>query len=114
MTLLLRHVVAASAPLVPVDDETNRGIAAEATRRVGTPAHEVSEIPPYATVADALIGIDQSRTEFRLTLQTLRPGDFSKRMKTRRGEVALRFLTEHVIQHDWDHAVQITGILTRR
>lgn len=109
-TLLLRHVVAVGQLLVIVNDETSQQIAVNASRLAGTPSYEVSEIPPYATVAEALIGIDQSRKEFLRALQALRSADFGKRMKNRRGVVPLRFLTEHVIQHDWDHAVQITAV----
>lgn len=108
-TLTLQHVARATSALVEIDDDANAQIAREAARRAATPWSPPLPYPPYVAKPEALTGLEASRSEYLSAIQSLGPADFAKRM-SRRGVVPLRFLIEHVIQHDWDHAVQLTGL----
>ena len=88
-----------------------RELNAEADRGAGITAG--SSVPtPFEHAAEALDGLAQARSEFLRTIDSLTPDHFHVRMQRPGplGAVSLRWLLEHVIEHDWEHTVQIAAL----
>ncbi len=88
-----------------------RELNAEADRRAGIVAG--ATIPtPFANSAEAVAGLARARGEFLQTVEALEPEHFHIRMKQPDplGTVSLRWVLEHVIEHDWEHTVQIASL----
>ncbi len=110
-TLLLRALRDAAKPTLNLDPVTMEWLAREASLLAGTPPEPLPSPPPYPTRHAALEGLEASRSAFNEVVGSLRPADFQRRFShPRRGESHLRFAVEHVIEHDWEHALQLAGI----
>lgn len=85
-------------------------IAGEASSRAGIPDYAGGLVPPFASPGDATATLEGSRREFLTTVEALTPQNLRVRLREHRspaGAVSCRWIPEHVIEHDWDHAVQI-------
>jgi len=111
-TLLLREVRQSDEQTVDVTAGNLRGErAGEASRLAGTPPEPLPEPPPFAAKDEALDALAASRAEYERAVSSLRPEDLQRRLShPERGVMPLRFAVEHVIEHDWDHAVQIASL----
>lgn len=105
--LTLEHLLRSPEVVVAVSESENEAIANTASRRSGTPDEQLPVPPPYADRREALEHLDGSQAAFLALIKALRAEHFRKRMISPQGEVSLRFAVEHVIEHDWDHALQI-------
>lgn len=85
-----------------------RELNTEADQRAGIPGSLPVPIP-FQSATDAVEGLGNARSEF---LATLTPEHFHVRMKPpdQSGAVSLRWVPEHVIEHDWAHTVQIASL----
>ncbi len=108
--LTLDHLRGSSEEVVEISEGENAAIAQAASQRSGTPEEPLPAPPPYADRREALGYLDSSRRAFLATLDDLSAAQFLKRLSSPRGEVSLRFAIEHVIEHDWDHAMQISQL----
>jgi uncharacterized damage-inducible protein DinB len=121
---LLRHVVwvefywtgiaramrESAKPVLQVDRTLSKQLAVEASELAGTPPEPLPEPPPYATRDDALTGLATSRRVFDEIVASLTASDLHRAFTSARGTASLRFALEHIIEHDWDHAVQLTAM----
>ena len=106
-TLMLRELQRSPEGHVELAGPAHLRTAQEASRLAGTPP----EPQPFPTRREALRALDAARNEFTAAVKGLRPTDFQGRFShARMGAMPLRFAVEHVIEHDWDHAVQIAGL----
>lgn len=106
-TLILRELVAAPEGRVELG-QVHRRIALEASRLSGT---ALGEPAPFPIRREALRGLDASRGGLVAAIKSLRPDDFTRTISDPRiGSMPLRFAIEHVIEHDWDHAVQLAAL----
>ena len=106
-TLMLRELQHSSESHAELAGPVHLRAVQEASRLAGTPP----DPQPYPTKREALRGLDASRREFTAAVRALRPADFLRRLShPSRGVMPLRFAIEHVIEHDWDHAVQIAAL----
>ena len=88
-------------------------IAAEASRLAGVPDYAGELLPPFAGAAQAVASLESSRAAFLTTVEALTPRNLDVRLLEARspaGAVSCRWIPEHVIEHDWDHAVQIARL----
>ncbi len=88
-------------------------IAAEASRLAGTPDYAGGLVGAFADALEAVAALGASRAEFLTTVEALTPQHLQVRMREARsseGAVSCRWIPEHVIEHDWDHAVQIASL----
>jgi hypothetical protein len=108
-TLIIQRCLELSRPIVEIDATVSNEIARQTSRRAGTPEEPVPVPPPYATRDEALSGMRISRDGYVSTLRSLNADHFRTRVATARVVVPLRFAVEHVIEHDWDHALQIAA-----
>ncbi|MEX1254661.1 MAG: DinB family protein [Dehalococcoidia bacterium] len=109
-TALVRELQQRGQPTLDIDKTVSENLAREASRQAGTPPEPLPEPPPYATRDEALRGLDDSRRAFADVVASLTADDLQRRFSNSRGVASLRFAVEHVIEHDWDHAVQIAGL----
>jgi hypothetical protein len=106
-TLVLRDLVAAPEGGLELG-QVHRRIALESSRLAGT---ALTELAPFPSRREALRSLDASRGGLVAAVRGLRPGDFARTISDPRiGSMPLRFAIEHVIEHDWDHAVQLAGL----
>ena len=106
-TLMLRELQRSPQEQIEMAGPVHLRAGEEASRLAGTPP----EPQPYPTRREALRGLDTSRNDFTAAVKGLRPADFQRRFThARMGAMPLRFAIEHVIEHDWDHAVQIAAL----
>jgi uncharacterized damage-inducible protein DinB len=104
----LRRITDQKAELPP--DVLNR-LAEEAGRHADTPATEPA---PFPSRREAIRALGASRTALEAAVRALKAADFQRTFSLpRSGVLPLRFAIEHVIEHDWDHAVQITALSSR-
>jgi uncharacterized damage-inducible protein DinB len=109
-TELARALKQSGQLTLEVDKTVSEKLAREASRLAGTPPEPLPEPPPYATKDEALRGLDDSRRAFTVIVASLTATDYQRRFSSPRGVSSLRFALEHVIEHDWDHALQIAGL----
>jgi uncharacterized damage-inducible protein DinB len=109
-TLTLERLCTSSEAAVTISQSEGDEISKEASRRSGIPEVSLAAPPPYTNRAEALDRLNASRGAFLVAVQALKAEHFLRRMSGPRGEVSLRFAVEHVIEHDWDHALQIAGL----
>jgi len=101
-TLVLRELVAAPEGRVELG-QVHRRLALESTRLAGTAL--------FPSRREALRALDASRGGLVAAIKGLRPDDFARTIADPRiSSMPLRFAIEHVIEHDWDHAVQLAGL----
>jgi uncharacterized damage-inducible protein DinB len=106
-TLVVRELLAAPDGQLELG-QVNRKVALEASRLSGTALGEPAAFPSRR---EALRALDASRGGLVAAIRGLRPGDFARTISDPRiGSMPLRFAIEHVIEHDWEHAVQLTGL----
>ena len=106
-TLILRELVAAPEGNVELG-QVHRRVALETSRLAGT---ALGEPAPFPTRREALRALDASRGGLVAAVRALRPDDFARTISDPRiGSMPLCFAIEHVIEHDWDHAVQLAGL----
>jgi uncharacterized damage-inducible protein DinB len=106
-TLVLRELLAAPDGQVELG-QVNRKVALEASRLSGTALGEPAAFPSRR---EALRVLDASRGGLVAAIRSLRPGDFARTISDPRiGSMPLRFAIEHVIEHDWEHSVQLTSL----
>jgi uncharacterized damage-inducible protein DinB len=106
-TLVLRELVASPEGRVELG-LVHRRLALESSRLAGT---ALGEVAPFPTRREALRTLDASRGGLVAAIKGLRPDDFARTIADPRiSSMPLRFAIEHVIEHDWDHAVQLTGL----
>jgi uncharacterized damage-inducible protein DinB len=106
-TLALRELVAAPEGRLELG-QVHRRVALEASRLAGT---ALGEPAPFPSRREALRALDASRGGLVAAVKGLRSGDFARTISDPRiGSMPLRFAIEHVIEHDWDHAVQLAGL----
>jgi len=106
-TLVLRELVAAPEGRLELG-QIHRRIALESSRLAGT---ALGEPAPFPSRREALRALDASRGGLVAAIKGLRPDDFARTISDPRiASMPLRFAIEHVIEHDWDHAVQLTGL----
>ena len=107
---LVREIRQSAGMTLALDEAANRELFLEACRLTGTPPEPLAALPPYATRSDALQALEGSRRAFSENVESLSATDFGRRFSNpRRGTMSLRFAMEHIIEHDWDHAVQLAG-----
>jgi uncharacterized damage-inducible protein DinB len=101
----LRRTAEQQSELPP---EVLNRLAEEAGRQANTPATEPA---PFPSRREALRALGASRTALESAVRALKASDFQRTFSLpRSGVLPLRFAIEHVIEHDWDHAVQITAL----
>jgi uncharacterized damage-inducible protein DinB len=100
----------AGCDVLDVDRESSLEMAKAASRLVGTPEEVLPKPPPYATKAEAVEGLEESRQRFLAAVESLTLEDLQKRLNVPWGTVSVRWAVEHIVEHDWDHAVQITAL----
>jgi len=106
-TLVLRELLTAPDGQLELG-QVNRKVALEASRLSGTALGEPAAFPSRR---EALRGLDASRGGLAAAIRALKPGDFARIISDPRiGSMPLRFAIEHVIEHDWEHAVQLAGL----
>jgi uncharacterized damage-inducible protein DinB len=106
-TLMLRELLRSSDGHIEIGGASHLEAAREASRLAGTPP----EPQPYPTKREALRGLDAARKELTTAVRSLRAADFERRFyHPRMGTMPLRFAIEHIIEHDWDHAVQVAAL----
>ena len=106
-TLVLRDLVAAPEGRLELG-QVHRRVALESSRLAGT---ALGEPAPFPTRREALRVLDASRGGLVAAIKGLRPDDFARTIADPRiSSMPLRFAIEHVIEHDWDHAVQLAGL----
>ncbi len=109
-TGIARLIRAGPQDPLDLDEAIRRTLFAETCRAAGTPPEPVADPPPYATEQEAVQALEDSRRGLRDTVRSLSAENFQRRFSSPRGVATLRFAIEHIIEHDWDHAVQITGL----
>jgi len=88
--------------------QVHRKVALESSRLAGT---ALGEPAPFPSRREALRALDASRGSLVATIRGLRADDFARTISDPRiASMPLRFAIEHVIEHDWDHAVQLAGL----
>ncbi len=106
-TLVARELLASperSLDLGPA----NRRIALEASRLSGT---ALGEPAPFPIRREALRGLDASRAGLMALVRGIRRDDFVRTVSHPSiGTMPLRFAIEHVLEHDWEHAVQLAAL----
>jgi len=106
-TLVVRELVAAPDGRIELG-QVHRRVALETTRLAGTALGEPAAFPSRR---EALRALDASRAGLVAAIRSLRPDDFARTIfDPRIGSMPLRFAIEHVIEHDWDHSVQLAGL----
>lgn len=108
--LMLERLLASSDVVVTISQSEAEEIARAASRRSGMPEEALTAPPPHADRGDAARDLDISHGAFLATVQALKAEHFQRRLSSPQGEVSLRFAVEHVIEHDWDHALQIARL----
>lgn len=93
-----------------LDREISHQIAVDASRLAGTPEEVLPKPPPYATKGEAVSGLEDSRRRFLDAVESLTFENLQKRMTVPWGTVSVRWAVEHIVEHDWDHAVQLTAL----
>lgn len=109
-TNLVRELQQSNQTTVDISKPLSEKLALEACRQAGTPPEPLPEPPPYPTKDEALRGLEDSRRAFTDVVASLTAADLQRRFSSPRGVSSLRFAVEHVIEHDWDHAVQMAGL----
>jgi uncharacterized damage-inducible protein DinB len=109
-TNLVRELQQSDQPTLDIDKAASQKLALEACRQAGTPPEPLLEPPRYATKNEAVRGLEDSRRAFADVVTSLTSADVQRRFSSPRGVSSLRFAVEHVIEHDWDHAVQIADL----
>jgi uncharacterized damage-inducible protein DinB len=107
---LVRRMLESAESALILDEASNRELFLEACRLAGTPPEPLPAPPPYATKSDALRALEDSRRALNELAGSLTRYDFHRRFAGPRGTMSLRFAIEHIIEHDWDHAVQLAGL----
>jgi uncharacterized damage-inducible protein DinB len=107
---LVRAAQRQAVPELEVDEAIKQQLVVEASRVAGTPAKPLPEPPPYANQDEALRGLAESRRLFDSAVASLTAADLQRRFSGFGRVASLRFAVEHIIEHDWDHAVQITAL----
>jgi uncharacterized damage-inducible protein DinB len=106
-TLVLRDLVTAPEGGLELG-QVNRRVALEASRLSGT---ALGEPAPFPIRREALRGLDTSRAGLVEAIKGLRPDDLARTISDPRiGSMPLRFAIDHVIEHDWEHAVQLAAL----
>jgi uncharacterized damage-inducible protein DinB len=106
-TLVLRELLAAPDGQLELG-QVHRKVALEASRLAGTALGEPAAFPSRR---EALRAMDASRAGLVAAIRGLRPGDFGRTISDPRiGSMPLRFAIEHVIEHDWEHSVQLASL----
>jgi hypothetical protein len=112
-TLLLEALLASVEQMLVLDAARLEEIAREASRLTGSPQEPLVRPPPYDSREEATAGLAQARERFMRTVRAMTRDDVERGFAhARRGRVHPRFGIEHVIEHDWDHAVQIPAYRT--
>jgi hypothetical protein len=109
-TLMLEYVRDNPGTLVEINETTSYELAMQASRLTSTPEQPLDAPPPYATVQEALAGLAESREHFLQALGATEAEHFEKTMAAARGVVSFGFAAEHIIEHDWDHAVHMSAM----
>ena len=109
-TALVQAMQGSGQLTLDVDKVVSEKLAREACRLAETPPEPLPEPPPYATRDEALQGLADSRRAFADVVTSLTSADVQRRFSSPRGVSSLRFAIEHVIEHDWDHALQIASL----
>ncbi len=110
-TLLVETLRRTTEQQVALPPEMLNRLAEEAGRQAETSPVEPA---PFLSRREALRHLGTSRTALEAAVRAMKPVDFQRSFSLPRSEVLpLRFAIEHVIEHDWDHAVQITALSTR-
>jgi uncharacterized damage-inducible protein DinB len=81
-----------------------------ASRLAATTLEPSSEPPPYTSKAEALPELERAHEAFTQLISSLACEDYARCMTGPRGTVTMRYCIEHVIEHDWAHAVQLAGL----
>ena len=106
-TLVLQDLVKAPEGALELG-QVHRRVALESSRLAGTALGEPAAFP---TRREALRALDTSRSGLTAAIRGLRRDDFARTISGPRiGDMPLRFAIEHVIEHDWQHAVQLAGL----
>jgi uncharacterized damage-inducible protein DinB len=106
-TLVLRELLGAPDGRIELG-QVHRKVALEASRLAGTALGEPAAFPSRR---EALRSLDASRAGLVAAIRGLRPGDFGRTISDPRiGSMPLRFAIEHVLEHDWDHSVQLASL----
>ena len=107
-TLLIETLRRTDEQQAALPPEVLNRVAQEAGKQADTPA---TEPVPFPSRREALRALGASRTALEAAIRALKPDDFQRTFSLpRSGVLPLRFAIEHVIEHDWDHAVQITAL----
>jgi uncharacterized damage-inducible protein DinB len=109
-TLVAAHARDAEQDVVDLNREISYQLAVQASRLAGTPEAVLPKPPPYVTKDEAVEGLGDSRRRFVAVVESITLTDLMKRLTVPWGTVTVRWAVEHVVEHDWDHAVQITGL----
>lgn len=105
--LVLQTLVAAPERCLELG-QVHRRIALETSRLAGT---ALGEPAPFPIRREALRGLDASRASLVAIVKGLRPDDFARTISDPRiGSMPLRFAIDHVVEHDWEHAVQLAAL----
>ena len=109
-TMVAVHARDAAGDVIDMNRETSYGIAVQASRLAGTPEAVLPKPPPYDTKNEAIEGLANSRRPFLAAVESLTLADLQKRLTVPWGTVSVRWAVEHIVEHDWDHAVQLTAL----
>jgi hypothetical protein len=109
-TAIMLRACAHRGDVLDLDETLRLELARDASRLAGTPPEPLPAPPPFDSRGEALPALEASRMAFESGVRSLPPEYVRKRVVTPRGVVSVRFSAEHVIEHDWDHAVQVTSL----
>lgn len=110
-TFVLEHACAVEGPLVVIDKGIARQFAVQSSRLTGSPEEPLPAPPPYATPGEAIAGLAASRTRFVAAVRVSHPDDERKRISSPATDtLSLAYAPEHIIEHDWEHALELVRV----
>ena len=111
-TLVAVHARDAAGDVIDMNREISYGIAVQASRLAGTPEAVLPKPPPYATKSEAIEGLEELAAALPGGGRVVDARDLQKRLTVPWGTVSVRWAVEHIVEHDWDHAVQLDSAAT--